>query len=271
MATNYEIADKNTDADGNLQSFLVLWENGQPELKNATPTNTLLYLHGLHEFLNGNEGVILSRDPKVMVAPTGSEKSYILNVRGNAVETMPGNSRRVLEGIKQAVEDDSLDEIIDVFHDIKSSQVRKSLMNAMLHTFSKAERESIETVGNGWLIDGFYLVNWDASLYTADDDPESSDYQRGGGGVVETDKSYEAVQLSHHQNIEPVSVTVNGSEYRLTEREMMFLAKVKFILHREDYHADKPFWAYNDEYAKREGIVDATDDDDDTAFDGPKF
>jgi hypothetical protein len=262
---NYEILDRNEDRDGELQSFLIVWdEDGQPELKNATSENVLLYIHGLYEFLNGNEGVVLSRDPDVMVAPTGNEYSYLLNVSGHTVETMPNQSAKVLDGVKRAVENNDTSKLKRVHQEIVSNQVRKSIINVLLKTFSADERSRISVESAGWVVDGHYLINWEAGLYTVDK-IDATTYE-AVGGVSESDSTGEFVKLRQSKEIEPADVVIDGQAYQLTEREMTFLAKVKWILHREHYHPDKPFWLYED---KRGGVTDVDEmdeDDKDSSF-----
>lgn len=264
----YEILDKSYDREsGELLSFLLLTEGGEPELKKATPENTLLYIHGLYEFLNGNEGVVLSEDdPTIMIAPTGGEQSFLLNVGGNVVETTPANAKDVLEGVKQAVEHGKTSKIEDVHQEIVDSQVRRDVISPLIRTFDEDERKRIEEHSNGWLIDEFFLVTWEANLYARDDDADSDDYQRGGGGVVETDRSFELVQLRGARDLDSVTVSIGGRSIELSEREMLFLTKVKWTLHRRKYHPDTPFWDYIDNYAERKGIVTPDEIEEDDGF-----
>lgn len=86
-------------------------------------------------------------------------------------------------------------------------------------------------------------------MYLRHNDPDEPDKRRGGGGITETDRSYEFVQLSLRRDIDPVEVSIGGDTYRLTEREMLFLSKVKWLLNRRHHHPDKPFWMYADKWA----------------------
>lgn len=245
--------DKET---GDITQFTILDQRGQPTLKKATPENILLYdpadelpfEDGMSGFLSGNEALVLQEDdPVVMVAPTTNDYCYILRVRDNTVETTPKQAERVLRGIKDAAIDGDVEGLIDLYDHIMSTQVRRGVVNALHETFDEAFR--INVTGNGWLIDDFYLIDWSASMYAKHDDPEEADKIRGGGGVTETDKSYEFVQLRLNRETEPVEVAIGGETYRLTEREMLFLAKVKWLLNRRDYHPDQPFWMFADKRA----------------------
>jgi len=252
-----EIIDRSYNHETNeLQQFTVIRDTGQPDLVKATAENILLYdpedelpfENGLYEFLNGQQALVLNEeDPEVIVAPTNNEYCYILRVRGNTVETTPNQAEQVLEGVKDAAIDAKVQGLVELYDDIMSSQVRRPVINALLKTFDEDSR--IQVTSRGWLIDDFYLVNWEASMYLRHNDPDEGDYKRGGGGVQQTDRSYEFVQLSLRRDIEPIEVAIKGEKYRVTEREMLFLAKVKWLLNRRHHHPDKPFWMYADKWA----------------------
>jgi hypothetical protein len=254
MAT---IIDKSYNREsGELQQFTIIKDDGEPDLVKATPENILLFdpedelpfENGLHNFLSGDQAIIFSEDdPEVIVAPTNNEYCYIIRVDGSTVETTPNQSERVLRSIKDAAIDGSTRSLIEVYRDIMDKQVRRSVVNALLSTFDGSER--IKQTSRGWLVDDFYLVNWKASMYTRRNDPNEPDYKRESGGVKETDRSYEFVQLNLHRDIESVNVAIGGEQYRLTEREMLFLAKVKWLLNRRKHHPDQPFWMYVDKWS----------------------
>lgn len=245
--------DRETDE---VTQFTVIGDSGQPSLVKATPENILLYdpddelpfEDGLYEFLNGDEALILSEDdPELMIAPTGNEYCYILRVNGNTIETTPNQAEEALRGVKRATINSDFDPLVDLYHEIMSKQVRRDVINALRETFDESDR--INDTASGWLIDDFYLVDWTASMYTKNDDPEENDVRRRGNGVQETDRSYEFVQLRLNRDTDPVTVSIGGSSYRLSEREMLFLAKVKWLLGRREYHSDMPFWKYADKRA----------------------
>lgn len=249
---NNRVIDISRDKEtGEISQFTILDNTGQPSLKTASPENILLYdpadelpfEDGLSGFLSGNEALVLQdSDPVVMVAPTNNEYCYILRVRDNTVETTPNQAERVLGGIKDATINGDVSELINLYDHIMSTQVRRDVVNALHDTFSQQER--IVKGGNGWLIDDFFLVDWSASMYAKHDDPDEKDVIRGSGGVRETDRSYEFVQLNLNRETEPVNVVIEGEPYKLTEREMLFLAKVKWLLNRREYYPDRPFWMF---------------------------
>lgn len=270
---DFTVADKSYNKEtGELEQFLVFWSGGEPELKRASAENVLLFdpeeelpfENGMYEFLNGKEALLLSEDPEIIVAPTGNEYAYILRVRGNTVETTPDQAEAVLQGVLDAATDSNTDRIMSVYDDIMASSVRRRVINALYHTFDETNR--IEVASNGWLIDEFYLVDWTASIYTKEDDPDEGDYVRSGGQAVKKDDSYEFVHLRMHRNsreLEQIEVTISGDTYRLTEREMLFLAKVKWMLNRRHYHPDIPFWMTTDQHAAVDWKTGEPEDQDD--------
>lgn len=252
-----EILDISYDNDtGEITQFLIIGNDGQPDTKRATPDNLLLYDPedklpfdgGLNTFLSAETGLRVSTGPKVVVGQAGDEYSYVLSVDGSAVETTPRQSEDVLQGVYEALSNDDAEKLVSLHSEILSTQVRRELVNILAQTFEQRHRISIGP--NGWLIDGFYLVDWNAKMYTKDDDPDEGDYVRSNGDAVKKDKSYEFVRLNHSiSDSDCMTVMVNGDEYTLSEREMLFLSKVKWLLHRRHYHPDQPFWNFADRWA----------------------
>jgi hypothetical protein len=242
-----------------ITQFLILGPTGQPETKVASPENLLLYDPedelpfdgGMLDFLSGDSALRL--DDRISVAVAGDEYSYVLDVDGSVVETTPEQADDLLQGVYDAIADEDTTGLEKLHRDILKSQVRRQLVNILAQTFE--ERHRISIVSNGWLVDEFYLVDWNANLYTKDDDPDEDDYvrSRSSDTGVEKDDSYEFVRLRHSVSQEDTqSVSVNDSTYTLSEREMLFLSKVKWLLHRRHYHPDTPFWEYADKWASVE-------------------
>jgi hypothetical protein len=251
------VIDRSHDKEsGNLTQFTVLDDRGQPQLVKATPENTLLYdpenelpfENGMYQFLHGDKALVLQEeDPTIMVAPTNNEYCYILKVRDRTVETTPEQAERTLRGIKDAAIDREMETLISLHDDIVSTQVRRSVINKLMKTFDEDDR--ITQSNRGWLVDEFYLVTWEASLYTKHNNPDEGDYKRRGGGVEKTDDSREFVSLHLRRDVSPIEVTIGGDVVRLSEREMLFLSKVKWLLNRREQHSDMPFWKWTDKYA----------------------
>jgi hypothetical protein len=110
----------------------------------------------------------------------------------------------------------------------------------------------VEVTPRGWVIDGYYIVDWKASVYVITDNQDEDDYVRSGGEVKTVDKSHEFVELSlRGYSPERKKIKLNDETYILGEREMLFLSKVEWLLNRAKYHSDEPFWRFNEELRKK--------------------
>lgn len=254
--SDYTVADVSYDQDGEIEQFLVFWDSGEPDTRRATTENILLFDPennlptdgGLQDFFDGSSAVKLNKDPEIVVAQSGDEHSFIIAIDGEPVETVPDQSESVLQGMHQLLVEDDHEPIESLYRNILNSQVRRDVVNAILITFNGGRR--IEITSNGWLVDDFYLVDWNANMYADNDNQQKDDYIRSGDEAVTTDKSHEFVRLRSSMNIDnAVSVVIEEKTYDLTDREILFLAKVKWLLDREHYHPDKPFWTFCDRFA----------------------
>lgn len=246
--------DNNT---GEVTQFLILGDDGQPDTKLASPENMLLYDPldelpfdgGMNDFLSGEHALqIQEDDPNVVVSQSMDEYSYIISINGSPVETTPEKAGDVLEALYTAIVEDEPDKIVNLHRSVLSDQVRRNLVNMLVHTFEESHR--IEIVTNGWLVDGFYLVDWNAKMYDANDDRDEGDYVGSGREAVKKDTTFEFVRLGEGiGDVSEEEVTVDGEAHVLTEREILFLAKVKWLLYRRHYHPDEDFWTYTDQWA----------------------
>jgi len=256
---------------GELEQFTVIDEGGQPQLITGSRENILLYDpenklpfdDGLRGFFESNEAIVLSdSNPELILAPTVDMYRYIILYNGSTVETTPQQTESVLEALYDALTNGDISGVLSVYDDIMSSQVRREVINALLSTFDQDDR--IDIHDRGWLIDNLYLVDWSASMYVKHDDPNEPDKIRTGSGIEVVDQSYEFMQLSSIVPIQPVNIILSGNEYRMTEREVWFLAKVKWLLHRRQYHPDKPFWYYVDRYSSVDELTGLPPEESDT-------
>lgn len=252
-----EVLDVSRNEDGEITQFLIL-EKGQPRTKRGSPENLLLYDPndelpfdgGMADFLSGDGAYLLSEEPRVVVAQGCDEYSYVLSVDNVLVETTPTQADEFLQGVYDAISDDDFSGLNSLHESIMSNQVRRELINLLVEIFDESHR--IEITQRGWIVDGFYLVDWKANLYAKDNDPDEADYVRESGGVTK-DKSYELVQLElRSKSISKQSITVGDEEYEISEREVLFLSKIAWLLDRRHYHPDKPFWDYCDRWTEVE-------------------
>lgn len=252
LTDDYGVRDVNRADDNEVLSMLVEEPPGHPpHFIDGSAENVLLYLHELKEFLDGKHGALLSDDPHISVKPSASESVYRVTVGERPVESMPHQSDDVLYAVKDAIENDDLDPIVEIYKEIIDNQVRRDVVNDLIELLDVLPAGRLQVTADGWLIDSYYLVDWTASVYVIEDDRDSPDYRRSNDTVEVTDKSKEFVELraSHSPNRMTVK-RPDGEELILGEREMMFLSKVKWLLERTKYHQDEPFWRWNENRRK---------------------
>lgn len=222
-----------------------------PELVDGSSENVLLYIHELAEFLDGELGAVLSKEPHISVQRTAAPSVYRIKVEDRPVESMPGQADDVLQALQEAIEEGDVDPILDIYEDILDSQVRRELVNTLKDVLPNINEDRIEVTDRGWLIDGYYVVDWTASVYVITDDPDEDDYEIQMGGVGKTEKDHEFVELTPGTKPERKQVKLNGEVTIVGEREMLFLSKVEWLLNRADYHPDSPFWRFNERLRKQ--------------------
>lgn len=229
---------KNTDLNGEVESYILIFDDGRrPESYKANAKNRLLFEEGMYDFIEGQEVRKLNDNPEVIIG--SSEETYLLSVEGSIIETTPSQASDFLEGVLQSRQENSTEKLQQLHSEILSDQVRRRYMGHLVAIFDESR---IEQTSNGWLIDGFILVTWEASVYLKDDTNDS--YVRQGGQAVKVDKSKQFVKVHVPLPEEPDTITINGTEITLTEREMLFLRRVEWLLHRRDYHPDTAFWNF---------------------------
>lgn len=250
-----EVLDVSRNEDGEITQFLILGDDGQPDTRVASPENLLLYdpadelpfEGGLDTVLGGDNALCISYKPTIIVDQK-DEHSYVLSVGGDVVETTPTQADKLLQGVYDAIANENITTLQKLHERIKSQQVRRRIINVLAQTFEESHRITIEP--EGWVIDNFYLVDWNAKMYTTNDDPDEGDYVRSGNDTVQEDRSYEFVRFRNGiGDTGGQQVAIDGEEYTLTEREMLFLAKVKWLLYRRHFHPDKPFWEFAEKWA----------------------
>lgn len=243
MPETYEILDKQEDSNGNVQSYLVFWkDSGETERRSGNAFNQLLIEEELGDFIHSDEALKVSEDPEIIVQSRSNEHSFLLQLNGDIVETMPNTSADVLQGVKEAIDGDS-SALEEIYTDIRSNNVRRDVINSLIYIFDD-DKYRIDIVTNGWLIDDFFLVTWDAGLYSTERGPEESTLKRQNNEIVEADSNNEFFDLDRTEDVETDSVTLDGDEYLLTEREVLFLSKVEWLLDGPKYHPNNEHWGW---------------------------
>lgn len=248
MSENFEILTVNKSGD---EVISILLDRGRgPEEVPGTDENVLLYIHGMYDFIHGQNGVTVQEDPEISIKPTSNNSVYIVTFGDRPVQTMPSDSDQILEAVKELKENGNIDLLREVYEKVIDTQVRRDVVNKLIGVLDNFPRERLRITDSGWLVDDYYLVDWTASVYTKGGTDKS--YHRGGGGVVEADKSHEFVELMADSEPDRKKIKIDGEVKTLGEREMLFLSKAEWLINRTEYHKDEPFWRWNEKKRKKE-------------------
>lgn len=241
---------------GNM--FLVRVEGETRQVGN-NPKNELLYKHGLYSLLHSeseaSRTVLSESDPYVAVAPTSNDSIYSIwygEEDDFPLQNPPSKANDVLKGIRDGLSEPAdYATIKETYEWIRDNQVRRNLIDKLTPMFPSA---SVIPNEEGWVVEGIFLVTWDARVFISAADLEENSYVVRGG-ITEADGKREFLSLTPDADPEEVverkTVRVDGEEHELGEVELMFLAKVQWLLHYNEMYDDDAFWAVIERHAIR--------------------
>lgn len=193
----------NAEVVETLGNMFLVRVDGEMKQVPATYKNELLYKHELYELLHPDkesERIVLTdkKDERfVAVAPTENDSVYQIWVDDNPYPVMnpPSMAEQVLRGIRDALDTPAdYERLHEVYQDIRSSRVRRSVMEKAASLFPRNE---LIPEDEGWNILGIFLLTWDARVFlnTGSVDDQTA-YRVAGSGVSETDDEKEFLQLA---------------------------------------------------------------------------
>lgn len=203
-----------------------------------TPRNRLLYdrenysIDGksLYTMLHSDGGrrVVLSDKPYIAVAPTVHESQYRIWVDSEyPVKASPRFSEKILKGIVEVSDSGDATLLEEVYEEVINNRVRREAVRFPLE-MKKLPDDRIEIIPEGWLIDGMFLVTWDATIYlytsdwnTESFDPRSSNKQEEPG---------EFIGITPNDEFEPYEMTVGDKTYKFGKLEQLFIWRVRWML-----------------------------------------
>lgn len=297
-----------------LGNMFLVRIDGELKQVPATYKNELLYKHKLYEILktDGSNSRITITDEKdsenfVAIAPTENDSVYQIWVGDNPYPVMnpPSLAEDVLKGVRDAIKSPSdYTRIIDIYEEIRSTRVRRKVIEKTASMFSRSEVIQEE---DGWNILGIFTLTWDARVFLNTSSVEDQkSYRVSGTGVSEMDDAKQFLQLSISDEIieqykgqkvkvnypldpqidvskneelrkqcpscdgdncykhyidegneieqRPVYVCSDDNcgqaweEYKLTEREIEFVAKSNWLINHRQKLDDKAFWDVIESY-----------------------
>ena len=158
--------------------------------------------------------------------PSSTDQDRPISTRMDASDTQSDTTRDTFDQKNVVLSNSMASELYEVYQDVLRTRVRKEVVNSLVQHFP-----SVDVTDNGCVIEGTYLVTYDAENYLVDD---LDTYSVSGNTVVEHDGAKQAVGLRF--DTEPYGVfTIGNEDYTLSENEQTFLATVEFLSSPSQY------------------------------------
>lgn len=217
----------------NGTNWLVRMEDGSTETKTkSSDLNQLLYRHNLWGVLeSGNE--IWSHagaedEPNVTVIPDGSASTYTIQI-SDAPELTLGEHHKTdlidaLEDVYEKHNSESVAPIVKLYDNIREDMIRYNVLDLFLDVFS----DKVVERDDGWFINGHLLLTYEGEFYH----PSTESRERSGSNVIGASSSAKAYSINIGNPEESMSrnVTLDGDDYRLTQKEMKFLGRTVWAI-----------------------------------------
>lgn len=216
--------------DTTVSNWLIEFDDGTTDVVPKSKQNTLLIEHNLWGLLQeGTEVMTIDGTddhPSITLVPSDDAKEFTLRVGDyEALHLGAHHKSRLVNALADGkAEDDVAARLLDLFDDLRNSQVRSRVVTAL------AERppfsEHVEDTPGGWLVHDHLLLTWEREFYH----PKTTSRNRSGG-IVDSGSSERAYNVNvsladGHQR----QVTLDGTDFRLTDAEMAFVAKALWAI-----------------------------------------
>lgn len=212
-----------------------------------TPKNHLLYnrddfaINGksLYTILHTNpdKRIVISEEPYAAVSTSQFEESYRLwydDPDGYMVKTPVSRATDVLQGIIDAFEENDCGRLNDIYYDVLDDQVRREKVNLLLDPelsiSASLPADRIDVLPEGWLIDGMFLLTWDAEVFLYTENWRSGSYQPRTSEQNEEPGQFMEVQPSSQSILEPREEQIFGDDVRFGEKECLFIYRATWFL-----------------------------------------
>lgn len=207
----------------NQTNWLIMDEDGSTTTKTkSSDLNQLLYGRGLWGLLDSGDE-IWSKGV-VTIIPDEDAEQYTIEIANRPKLTL-GKHRKTdlvdaMAEIYNEYDGDSVGPILELYEDVRKNMIREEVLTPFLDVFS----EKVVERDDGWFINGHLLLTLEGDFYH----PNTENYERDGNTVIMQGSSMAAYDVNIDSPSKEMSrsVTVDGIDYRLTEKEVTFIAKV---------------------------------------------
>jgi hypothetical protein len=216
----------------NATNWLVLTEDGGTATKTkSSDLNQLLYGHGLWGLLDTGNEIWMHEgaddEQKVTIIP-GEDECYTIRPENAPDLTIGAHHKTDLVDAMASMYDnydgESIAPILDLYDSIREDMIR----DEVLEPFAEAFSDKVEVRADGWFLNGHLLLTFEGEFYH----PNTDSRRRSGQSVIGAGSSSTAygVSISNPEEAMSRDITLNGEDYRLTDKEVKFLARVVWAI-----------------------------------------
>lgn len=214
--------------DNNKENWLITTDDGSTTTKTkSSDLNKLLYGQGLWGLLNTGDEIWVNEgsedEPEITIIPDDNAEKYTISP-GVGQDLILGKHHKTdlvsaIQKVYEQSDGESVAPIMELYDDIRENTVRQEVISEFFPVFTdKAEEED-----DGWFVHGHLLITYEGEFYH----PKTTSRERSGSVITEN-ASMQAYGLDIGEITEDIQrqMTIGGKQYRLTEQEIDFLAKV---------------------------------------------
>lgn len=224
-----------TILDDNQENWLVMTDDGSTTTKTkASPLNQLLYEHDLWGLLESNDEIWMKEgredEPSVKIIPSDDER-YVVNI-SQAPDLILGAHKKtdLIDAMLKIYEEhdgESVAPIINLYDSIREDMIRDEVLGGFLKVLPDKVAERDE----GWFINGHVLLTFEGEFFH----PNTNSRKRSGQTVLpsSSEKAYN-VDIENPEESMSRNFSFDGANWRLTDKEVSFLAKAMWALKNTD-------------------------------------
>jgi hypothetical protein len=213
--------------DDNPTNWLVLTPEGTETKSKDSKLNQLLYGHDLFGLIDRGDEIWqksgVEDEPSVTVIPDEDALCYTIQLDSGPDLTLGANHKtELIDALAEVYDrdDGSIKPILDLYDRIREDMIR----DFVLTPFAKAFSDKVEERDDGWLIYDHLLLTLEGDFFH----PNTDSKQRSGSSVIpagSNNRAYSGVNIGNPEQSMAREITVDGESYRLTTKEVTFLAK----------------------------------------------
>jgi hypothetical protein len=211
----------------NESNWLIATESGTTTKTKSSDLNQLLYGHDLFGLIedgtqiwqnSGAEG-----EPSVTLIPGEEAKKYTIEISEAPKLTLGKHHKTdlidALAAVYEEHDGNSVQPILDLYDSIREDMIREDV----LRPFADALSDKVVVRDDGWFINGHLLLTLEGDMFH----PDTKSHKRSGSQCIPLGSKEDAysVNIDNPSQSMSRSVSVDGEEYRLTTKEMHFIAK----------------------------------------------